>query len=187
MKPSQMIGSRFTYLVVVRLHHKDENYRKFYLCRCDCGRRKVVQATLLKTGNTKSCGCKKKELIGAASTKINGGPVSRVLSMYWGRAKKWNREFTLSFDQFKQLILSPCEYCGIQWSNVYKDQNYPGGFRYNSIDRVDSSRGYTPDNVVPCCNMCNLAKRNWSRTRFLAWVKRVARHQAMADQWGRLP
>ena len=29
---------------------------------------------------------------------------------------------------------------------------------YNGIDRLDSSLGYTKDNIVTCCKICNYAK-----------------------------
>lgn len=47
---------------------------------------------------------------------------------------------------------------------------------YNGIDRVDSSLGYTVDNVVPCCKLCNQAKNNLSKQEFVDWVKRVYDH-----------
>ena len=47
------------------------------------------------------------------------------------------------------------------------------GLLYSGIDRVDSSKDYNIDNVVPCCAMCNLAKRNYSDEDFLKWIKRV--------------
>jgi len=30
-----------------------------YVCACDCGGEKIVRAKDLKSGNTKSCGCRK--------------------------------------------------------------------------------------------------------------------------------
>lgn len=31
-----------------------------WICRCDCGNEKVVSSALLRSGNTRSCGCMKK-------------------------------------------------------------------------------------------------------------------------------
>jgi hypothetical protein len=41
------------------------------------------------------------------------------------------------------------------------------------MDRVDNSLGYVIDNVVSCCEMCNLAKKDFSREEFESWVRRV--------------
>lgn len=46
-------------------------------------------------------------------------------------------------------------------------------FTYNGLDRVDPSRGYATDNVVPACIVCNRAKADMSREEFHAWVGRV--------------
>ena len=29
------------------------------------------------------------------------------------------------------------------------------------LDRVDNSQGYTPENVLPCCALCNLLRKDW--------------------------
>ena len=51
-----------------------------------------------------------------------------------------------------------------------------GDYTYNGIDRVDNTRGYTLDNVVPCCFKCNRAKDTMTKEEFLEWVGRVATH-----------
>lgn len=51
-----------------------------------------------------------------------------------------------------------------------------GQFVYNGLDRLDTSQGYAPGNVVPCCGDCNWAKRARTRPEFLAWVVRVYWH-----------
>ena len=43
----------------------------------------------------------------------------------------------------------------------------------NGIDRIDSSKGYTVENSVPCCKYCNTAKNTMSVDEFLKWIGRV--------------
>ena len=47
---------------------------------------------------------------------------------------------------------------------------------HNGIDRVDSSKGYTIDNVVPCCSACNYAKHEMSVSEFKEYITRVYNH-----------
>ena len=61
---------------------------------------------------------------------------------------KRNIEFKLTFEQFKELIDQPCHYC-------LRASNEKHGYR---IDRKNSSKDYTIDNVVPCCSLCNSFK-----------------------------
>jgi hypothetical protein len=51
-----LVGQRFNRWTVVRREPKSS-----WLCRCDCGTERVVQATALKSGRSKSCGCYKKD------------------------------------------------------------------------------------------------------------------------------
>lgn len=55
-----MLGQRVGRLLVIeRAPNGPKNAR--WLCRCDCGQTKVVEATLLRRAATKSCGCLWKE------------------------------------------------------------------------------------------------------------------------------
>lgn len=59
-------------------------------------------------------------------------------------AKKKEKEFTLTLEEYTKLIETPCYYC----ENVYINCGI-------GLDRIDNSRGYTLDNVLPCCKFCN--------------------------------
>lgn len=64
-------------------------------------------------------------------------------------AKKDGREFTLDFELYCAFLKEPCKYCDGPISET--------GF---GLDRKDSSRGYTEDNVVACCTTCNRIKNS---------------------------
>lgn len=51
-------GQRFGNLVVKSFSHRDENYRNWWLCRCDCGNEKIMLSHSFKRGITKTCGCR---------------------------------------------------------------------------------------------------------------------------------
>lgn len=55
-KKLDLTGQRYGRLVVLR---PAENIggRTAWLCRCDCGREKVVKTSRLRSGHTSSCGC----------------------------------------------------------------------------------------------------------------------------------
>lgn len=46
-------------------------------------------------------------------------------------------------------------------------------FVYSGLDRVDPSQGYTIDNIVPACIICNRAKADMTIEGFYAWINRV--------------
>lgn len=74
------------------------------------------------------------------------------------RAKGKGREYTLTEEQVVLLVQQPCTYCG-----------QDGG----GLGRVDSSVGYTPENTVPCCRLCNVMKNNLSVDEWLAHLKKI--------------
>lgn len=58
-----LTGKRFGRLIVLNLAEKTDKYNtKYYLCKCDCGKEKIIRGSQLTTGKTKSCGCLNLEL-----------------------------------------------------------------------------------------------------------------------------
>lgn len=82
---------------------------------------------------------------------------------YQRRANAKQLPFSLSVDEFNQLIILPCTYCGISRGTM-------------TIDRIDSSLGYEIDNVAPCCQQCNTMKFTYSVDDFIDQVKRIYEH-----------
>lgn len=61
-------GNRYGILTVIRRVENDKNGKARWLCKCDCGNEIEVVGSMLRKGNTKSCGCrilsKEKEELG---------------------------------------------------------------------------------------------------------------------------
>ena len=57
-----LTGQRFGMLIVLNQVKREDVKTKdsFWLCQCDCGNIRTVQASNLKSGATKSCGCNHK-------------------------------------------------------------------------------------------------------------------------------
>lgn len=51
-----------------------------------------------------------------------------------------------------------------------------GDFVYNGIDRIDSSHGYTKDNIVTCCKICNKMKMDMSLDNFIEQIYKIKEH-----------
>lgn len=84
------------------------------------------------------------------------------VSRYRQRAEKLNLRWELSYEDVKRLISNPCRYCG--------------DTEHISIDRLDNEIGYTVDNTVSCCDLCNLFKSRFSASEFLYMVCRIYEH-----------
>lgn len=179
------VGDKFSRLIVLSFSHHDKRWRRHYLVKCDCGNQKTVQGTLLRSGNTKSCGCLAKDIKRKRLLPNNQGVINQIILGYKRHAKGRGFNWNLSFDDVRNIITQPCHYCGSELSNMKITKNCKDGFKYNGIDRINSKKHYTKDNVVPCCAICNTAKNNMSKFDFLLWIERVHNHQkAMVLQWG---
>ena len=170
-----LTGQRFGRLTVLGLStSKIKKWHRFWFCQCDCGNHAVVESSVLKGGQTASCGCLRKETTSIRRKLPDGlSQLHIIYNNYKYEAKKRRFEFNLTVDQFAILTKGNCFYCGQVPSRVRHDHDLCASYVYNGVDRVDTQKGYTPDNVVPCCAVCNRAKLALSRVEFLSWVRRV--------------
>lgn len=94
-----------------------------------------------------------------------------------GRQHAKLRGFDLTLEDFVALVQSNCYYCGEEPAISKGHKDWSAYVKCNGLDRVDSTRGYTKDNVVACCRICNMAKGALSREEFIAWAHRLVNHQ----------
>lgn len=94
-------------------------------------------------------------------------PVRNARNQYKQGARRRGLAWELSEAVFDAIVVGDCHYCGAA----------PPVGGINGCDRVDSTKGYTEDNVVTACGPCNYAKRDQPVEVFLAWAKRIANYQ----------
>lgn len=166
---NDLTGERFGRLKVIKFSgYIEQSKRKYpqWLCKCDCGKEKIVSARNLLAKNTSSCGC-------IRGFQYEKSASHSLYSSYRLRSIKKGHEFSLTEDEFINLTSQNCYYCGREPLQDYNPVNCPNNYIYNGLDRVDSSKGYTIDNCVPCCKYCNQAKSTMSIDEFLTFIERV--------------
>lgn len=167
-----LIGQKFGMLTVIDGYHDEEKLQMLWLCKCDCGNEKTIIAigACLKNGSTKSCGCFRRKRLPYGENAFN-----RLYGTYRRRSLQKGLSFDLSKEEFRKITSQNCFYCGIEPKQVACKgyAKYYGEYIYNGIDRIDSTKGYEKDNIVPCCGQCNVAKNNYSYDEFLEWVGRI--------------
>jgi len=178
-----LVGLKFGRLVVISKNEIKGNRRQVrWDCECDCGNKHTVTGESLRSGKSKSCGCLLKEAR-HVKNKNSDREKAMLLLIYSPLKKrhrqKFNNENYIHFELFKELSLSNCFYCNTEPLNTKSDIRYEtrGGkkekliitdfvLKYNGIDRIDSSKGYELNNVVPCCKNFNSAKMELSIEQF---------------------
>jgi len=188
-------GTKFGRWTVISYTETRGNAR-YWLCRCECGRQRNVRGALLRAGKTLSCGCLQRE-VRKIHRKFAADPqeTSRreYLRSYKNNCTQRKREWFLSSEEFYKLVFSSCFYCGENpatkyspymtkfgkvrstRSSIKEDYANQTAILVNGIDRVDNSKGYISSNCVPCCKVCNIAKRDLSQDKFIVWGKRLGK------------
>ena len=97
-----------------------------------------------------------------------------VYHQYKAGATKRGYSFNLTKDQLRKLTSSDCYYCKKPPSNKQRQFNGSGGeYIYNGVDRMDNNKGYSLENCLPCCSICNHAKHNLTYDQFVEMVVRI--------------
>lgn len=172
-----MLGYKTGRLSVVALVGRDKFGAALWKCVCDCGEDRLMTRGMLIYGRNKSCGCFRRERMSDMKKKSFGEASKIHLYAYYKHsAKHRNLSFELSKEEFYALVQERCFYCGDYPSNILKSEHNNGDFVYMGIDRKDNLMGYTHENCVPCCRICNRAKNSLSFDEFVSWISRLARY-----------
>lgn len=167
-----VVGLTFNQLTVISEFKKENSKKYFAICKCQCGNEHMAAIDKLKDGTTKSCGCwnqeqrkaRAKNLI-QSSIKYNSPAEASASTIFKRRFSEGN----LTFEQFLDFTKKDCFYCGAKPSNMVNshkadpkasiDAKENGDYIYNSLRKIDFSKGYDFDNVITCCKNCMLNKR----------------------------
>lgn len=97
-----------------------------------------------------------------------------IFTDYKAQAARRGIEFNLTKEQAFKMFTANCYYCNDEPTNIKKYKRDPRQqYKYQGIDRLDPLKGYTEDNTVPCCSVCNYAKRELSESQFLQQVSKI--------------
>lgn len=167
--PYEILG--IDHIEKVKTNSKLHNY---VFCKVRCIHCKKEQILLYnKTNWKRQIGC-------SQCGRICGDKSSSNMWYDYTYSAK-NRKITwdLTPDQFKKLIHENCFYCGktpdYRKSDCVEE-------KVNGIDRLDSTKGYTIDNCVPCCSICNKMKQTFTVNEFLQKISEIYSYKNLISQ-----
>ena len=147
-KRKNEIGNRYGRLVVTEFAGIGAEKRALWRCRCDCGKETVVDGKSLRSGNTKSCGClnvdNSTKRIVALNTKH--GKTNHPLFGRWSNMLcRCENPHAINYADYGGRGITVCE----EWHDFQKFYDWAMESGYSpglSVDRIDNSKGYSPDN-----------------------------------------
>lgn len=158
-----LIGKRFGLLVVIKRVDNDKYNKIRYLCKCDCGKEKIILRNSLTSKRTVSCGCVQKKRAKFANTthKYTGNP---IYSVWQNMIQRCNNYKNRQYKDYGKRKIKVC----YRWSsknkngfiNFLEDMGLPPTNKHQ-IDRINNDKGYFKENchwVLPKINSRN--KRN---------------------------
>lgn len=130
--------------------------KTLYLCRCQCGTTREVQADSLKGGKSTSCGCLQSQTFGlrvsllAAERRLANGDGykapsrTRTYKSWIAMSQRCYHPNSPSFPSYGGRGIAVCDRWRLSYHHFLADMGErPNG---HSLDRIDNDRGYEPDN-----------------------------------------
>jgi hypothetical protein len=176
-------------LTFIKATNKKSGGKIVWELLCECGNITYAIVYKVTSGRTKSCGCYALQVASKIATKR--GLANRKYPPIISSARRvWEYyKDGCDFETFFKLSQLSCDYCGRKPYRIFNIgskqrksectsdfQKTEGNFIYNGLDRIDSSKTHTPDNVVPCCWDCNDMKKDRTRDEFISHIKRIHTH-----------
>ena len=150
-----LIGLKFNRLTVIGfaddyISPKGKHWTN-YLCRCDCGNKRIVRATALKNKLTQSCGCLSREQAATRQRKHGLAHKDPLYTVWKGMRERCTNPRQKHWHRYGGRGIRVCA----EWNDfmAFRTWALAHGWRHGlQIDRIDDTQGYSPDNcrIVTC-------------------------------------
>lgn len=179
-----LLNQKWNKLTVISKASSERTGDIRWKCVCDCGNIAVVSTDHLtrKTNPVRSCGCHRKRNGERHKDWKGCGDIS---GSWWcmhvtreiKQKKRHKIEIDLTIEFAWSLFLKQERRCFLSGLPIAFSRD----FRYNtaSLDRIDSSLGYTKDNVQWVHKTINFMKRTYSQEYFIEMCKKVAENNGV--------
>jgi hypothetical protein len=141
-----LTGKIFNKLTVIKRYGKDKHGNIIWECKCECNNISKVVSRDLKNGNTKGCGCYKKEFNGQQNLKHGHNrrrKRSKIHVVWASIIQRCNNPNNKDYKNYGGRGVIVCK----RWTkfeNFLEDvKEIPQGL---TLDRIDNNGNYEPNN-----------------------------------------
>lgn len=161
-----LTGQRFGLLVVVEKAESrvtsGGHKKSRFICKCDCGRVVAVDGQSLLSGNSKSCGCRKKSILPEIN-KTHGGTHERLYRIWSSMKTRCFNPHSRGYKWYGARGITVCK----EWIDFANFRSWAKLNGYDesaekwdcTLDRIDVNKGYSPDN----CRFVEMKKQQNNR------------------------
>lgn len=151
LKSENLVGMKFGRLTVMdRESPKSKKTKGLWICKCECGNVIKVNTSALKSGNTTSCGCKRKETLRQLRTK-HGESDTRLYKVWLDMKRRCYNAKDVDYKNYGGRGITVCD----EWKDSFVNFSqwaYENGYDKDApkgqctIDRIDVNGCYEPEN-----------------------------------------
>lgn len=142
MKRADLVGKTFGELTVASFSHVSDNHA-YWICKCSCGN-EITQATgPLNSGNTKSCGCSRKD-INKTHGEHSNGKQSKEYTVWLNMKQRCSNDKIAQFKDYGGRGIKVCKRW-MRFENFLADMGRAPSPQH-SVERKNNSGNYTKSN-----------------------------------------
>ena len=163
------VGKKFYKLLILEnlgTYKKQYKKKRWFSYVCDCG--KTGEICFSKIGVSKSCGCEYRK----STNNLSQTYVSSIEK----RAKKKGLDFDIDREFLLDLFGKQNKKCALTGMTLQFTSRARVHDATASLDRIDSSRGYTKDNVQWLHKTVNFMKQKLTNEEFVDWCTIIVNH-----------
>jgi hypothetical protein len=143
MMRENLAGRAFHRLTVIEPSGRLSGRKVIWRCRCECGSETHATGSDLKRGNTKSCGCLRREKSAARTTH---GRTNTPEYVVWCAIKaRCYCRTSLSYHRYGGRGIRVCDRWRDSFANFLTDMG-PRPFAGATVERVNNDGPYSPEN-----------------------------------------
>lgn len=175
MKLIDLSGQKYGRLTVISKAEGKDKRRVYWLCKCECGKEVIVQSSQLRTGHTRSCGC----LLDGSYNVTHGMTHTRLYRLWFTMKQRCTDTNSSGYHKYGAKGITICS----EWMTFEPFMKWASENGYSdelSIDRIDNSKGYSPDN----CRFVTMRRQQNNRTNNL-YIEICGETHTLAD-WCRI-
>jgi hypothetical protein len=189
-KRVDLAGQRFGMLVAIDRSSKRVGktgiMQSFWRCQCDCGNVHVINLSTLRSGSARSCGC-------LSSTRRRHERFEAISPTYWRHVERQAQSRGLAFDLTQEqawrayvIQAGHCALTGVA-IDIARDWGLcKSGIKISqsaSLDRIDSSCGYSIGNIRWVHKDINRMKQDFDDSRFFELCQAVVTNFCSSVPW----